>query len=76
MNNPLEDEAFKLLEEELRRRDSMDVLKRAQIEAQEFIQDHAAELGIMTLRKAFEVGYRYGYCDGKNNVKRDKQCQT
>ena len=61
-----EDEAFKLLEEELHRRDNMDILKRAQIEAQEFVEDHADQLGIMTLRKAFEVGYRFGYCDGKS----------
>lgn len=64
-----EDEAFQLLEEDIRRREYQDILKRAQIEAQEFIQDHASELGIMTLRKAFEMGYRFGYCDGKSNAK-------
>ena len=64
-----EDEAFKLLEEEIRRREHQDILRRAQIEAQEFVEDHASELGIMTLRKAFEVGYRFGYCDGKSNAK-------
>ena len=64
-----EDEAFKLLEEEIRRKDYQNILKRAQTEAQEFVQDHASELGIMTLRKAFEVGYRFGYCDGKSNAK-------
>lgn len=58
-----EDEAFKLLEEEIRRREYQDILKRAQTEAQEFVQDHSAELGIMTLRKAFEMGYRFGYSD-------------
>jgi hypothetical protein len=64
-----EDEAFELLEEDIRRREYQDILKRAQTEAQEFVQDHAAELGIMTLRKAFEIGYRFGYCDGKSNAK-------
>ena len=64
-----EDEAFELLEEDIRRKDYQDILKRAQTEAQEFVQDHASELGIMTLRKAFEVGYRFGYCDGKSNAK-------
>jgi|688.fasta_scaffold263573_1 hypothetical protein len=64
-----EDEAFELLEEDIRRREYQDTLKRAQTEAQEFVQDHAAELGIMTLRKAFEIGYRFGYCDGKSNAK-------
>ena len=61
-----EDEAFQLLEEDIRRKEYQDILKRAQVEAQEFVQDHASELGIMTIRKAFEVGYRFGYCDGKS----------
>lgn len=61
-----EDEAFEILEQDIRRKEYQDILKRAQIEAQEFIQDHAGELGIMTLRKAFEVGYRFGYCDAKS----------
>lgn len=69
MDKTLEDEAFELLEEEIRRKDYQDILRRAQIEAQEFVEDHAAELGIMTLRKAFEIGYRFGYCDGKSNAK-------
>jgi hypothetical protein len=64
-----EDEAWQELEKDIRRRECQDILKRAQVEAQEFVQDHASELGIMTLRKAFEVGYRFGYCDGNGNAK-------
>jgi len=64
-----EDEAFEILEQDIRRKEYQEVLKRAQVEAQEFVQDHANELGIMTLRKAFEMGYRFGYCDGNSNAK-------
>lgn len=60
-----EDEAFEELEQDMRRKKNQEVLKQAQIEAQEFVQDHANELGIMTLRKAFEIGYRFGYTDAK-----------
>jgi hypothetical protein len=39
---------------------------RAMAEAQRFIEQRsAAELGIMTLRKAFEEGYRLGASNGK-----------
>jgi hypothetical protein len=69
MDKTLEDEAWQELEQDIRRKEYQDILKRAQIEAQEFVQDHANELGIMTLRKAFEVGYRFGYCDGSGNAK-------
>jgi hypothetical protein len=59
-----EDEAFELLEEEIRRKEYQDILKRSQTEATNFIQAYAStELGIMTLRKAFEMGYRFGYSD-------------
>ena len=69
MDKTLEDEAFEILEQDIRRKEYQDILKRAQVEAQEFVQDHASELGIMTLRKAFEIGYRFGYCDGNGNAK-------
>jgi hypothetical protein len=39
---------------------------RAMAEAQRFVEEKsAAELGIMTLRKAFEEGYRLGASNGK-----------
>ena len=58
-----EDEEFNMLEEEIRRRENIQLIKQAQQEAQEFVEDHADQLGIMTLRKAFEMGYRFGYSD-------------
>ena len=52
-----EDEAFQLLDKQ---QQQVQILAAAQSEAMEFINDHANELGIMTLRKAFEIGYRRG----------------
>ena len=36
-------------------------LQRAQIEAEKFVIEYHNELPIMTLRKAFELGFRRGY---------------
>lgn len=58
-----EDETFELLE---KRKQDIDILVRAQQEAQDFIEDHVSQLGMMTLRKAFEMGYRLGYCDARS----------
>lgn len=55
-----EDEAFETLDKQQQHNELMTVAQR---EAQEFIEDHADQLGIMTLRKAFEMGYRFGYSD-------------
>ena len=55
-----EDEAFQLLDKQ---QQQVEILQVAQREAHEFIEDHADQLGIMTLRKAFEMGYRFGYSD-------------
>ena len=58
-----EDEAFAEMEERMQNRIVERYMQRAQIEAARFIQDHQDMLGMMTLRKAFELGYRYGYSD-------------
>ena len=62
-----EDEAFETI---AKQQEQIELMSVAQREAQEFIEDHADQLGIMTLRKAFEMGYRFGYSDaimrGKN----------
>lgn len=63
-----EDEAFEMLAQEIHRKEYQDILKRAQVEAQEFVQDHANELGIMTLRKAFEMGYSRGASRGDKHA--------
>jgi hypothetical protein len=61
-----EDEAFQLLDKQ---QQQVKLISTAQREAQEFIEDHADQLGIMTLRKAFEMGYRFGYSAA---LRRDK----
>jgi hypothetical protein len=38
-------------------------MQRAQAEAARFIYDNSAELGLLTLRKAFEIGYLRGCRD-------------
>lgn len=65
-----EDEEFQLLEAKLAAARELRAIKesarkeppslRAVVAAQKFIEDNAKELGIMTLRKAFEMGYRAG----------------
>lgn len=60
-----EDEEFSILEAAIRRKENENILAKAQTEAQEFVEDYGNELGIMTLRKAFEIGYRLGYVDAR-----------
>ena len=55
-----EDEAFETI---AKQQQQIELMSVAQRESQEFIEDHADQLGIMTLRKAFEMGYRFGYSD-------------
>ena len=55
-----EEEAWQELESKQRKADEQHNTTEAQVKAMEFINDHASELGIMTLRKAFEIGYRRG----------------
>jgi hypothetical protein len=61
-----EEETFQLLDKQQQQNQLLIIAQR---EAQEFIEDHADQLGIMTLRKAFEMGYRFGYSDA---LRRDK----
>ena len=55
-----EEEAWQELERKQRKADEQHTTTEAQVKAMEFINDHANELGIMTLRKAFEIGYHRG----------------
>jgi uncharacterized protein with PhoU and TrkA domain len=66
-----EDEAFEELEQRLRDQKVERYMQRATIEAARFIQDNRDLLGMMTLRKAFEMGYRLGYSDAANNTHQD-----
>ena len=60
-----EDEAFAEMEERMHAQSIERYVQRAQIEAARFIKDHHDLLGMMTVRKAFELGYRHGYSDAK-----------
>lgn len=58
-----EDEAWQLIEE----KQKADQVNRIRIKAWDasgrFVDDYATQLGTMTLRKAFEMGFRFGYGD-------------
>jgi hypothetical protein len=72
--NP-EDEAWAILEDRQnraaieathRQQLATDALQRAAYAAMAFVEDsEARDLAIMTLRKAFELGYRQGWDDKK-----------
>ncbi len=62
-----EDEAWRQLEAVQRKRDDNRCMQHAVVEAQRFIENSKDELGIMTLRKAYEMGYKAGYYDARNN---------
>jgi hypothetical protein len=66
-----EDEAFEELEQRLRDQKVTRYMQRATIESARFIQDNRDLLGMMTLRKAFEMGYRLGYSDATNKTHQD-----
>ena len=69
-NDPTpEDEAFEELERRIEAKKALDYRQRAVIEAEKFIRDYKDQLGIMTLRKAVEYGYRFGFCDGLREEK-------
>jgi len=63
-----EDEAFAEMEERMQNRVVERYVQRAQIEAARFIQDNKDLLGLMTVRKAFELGYRHGYSDAQGET--------
>ena len=60
-----EDEAWDEVEAKLRKADSNRFMNLAVVEAQRFIESSKDELGILTLRKAYEMGYRAGYYDAR-----------
>ena len=61
-----EDEAFEEVEARVSNAPKVVAALHAVAEAQKFIESlPPAELGIYTLRKAFEMGYRAGYFDTK-----------
>jgi uncharacterized protein with PhoU and TrkA domain len=66
-----EDEAFAEMEQRIHNMVVERYMQRATIEAARFIQDNRDLLGLMTLRKAFEMGYRHGYSDAANKTHQD-----
>jgi hypothetical protein len=66
-----EDEAFAEMEQRIHNMVVERYMQRAQIEAARFIQDNQDLLGMMTLRKAFEMGYRLGYSDAIDKPHQD-----
>jgi len=68
LNATPEDEAFAEMEERMQNRVVERYVQRAQIEAARFIQDNQDLLGLMTVRKAFELGYRHGYSDAQGET--------
>lgn len=65
-----EDDAWKLLEEKQRVAELNRVRIKAWNESGKFVDEHATQLGMMTLRKAFEIGYRFGYGDANLDLKK------
>lgn len=60
-----EDEAFKEAADRIANAPKIVAALHAVTEAQKYVEEHtAAELGITTLRKAFEEGYRLGWLHG------------
>lgn len=61
-----EDEAWERLEAKQKLAAATEVLQRAAYASVAFIEDsETRDLAIMTLRKAFELGYRQGWEDKK-----------
>ena len=59
-----EDEAWNAIEAKQKRAAAIEVLQRAAVAAALFVSESPKrELAIMTLRKAFELGYRQGWED-------------
>lgn len=52
-----EDEEFHVMEQ---RRRLEDYIKQAKLEGEKFVDSYGDRLGDMTLRQAFEIGFRYG----------------
>lgn len=58
-----EDEQWQQLELKQRKHNELKCWANAVVEAQRFIESSKDELGIMTLRKAYEMGYKAGFYD-------------
>lgn len=61
-----EEDAWQDLERRATAQQTQAYLQMAHTEAAKFIAEHKSELGIMTLRRAFEIGFRTGFTNGAN----------
>jgi len=61
-----EEEQWQELERKQRKHNELICMQHAVVEAQRFIESSKDELGIMTLRKAYEMGYKAGFYDASN----------
>lgn len=55
-----EDQEFELLEQRQRQKRDTEIFMQASTAAAQFVQVYQNELAIMSLRKAFELGFRAG----------------
>jgi hypothetical protein len=73
-----EEEEFRSLEEKLKREGSLkivpDYMHDAVLAAQRFVEDSERELGVFTLRKAFELGYRQGRIEADRKAQSARTC--
>lgn len=65
-----EDDAWEMLEEKQRLNEINRVRLKAWDESGKFVDENASSLGMMTMRKVFEIGYRFGYEDAKQEFKK------
>ena len=72
LSHEAEDHAFEELEQRLDEQKVLRYMQRATIEAARFIHDNRDQLGILTLRKAFEMGYRFGYTDAADKPNKEQ----
>jgi hypothetical protein len=65
-----EDDAWKMLEEKQRSEESNRVRLKAWDASGIFVDEQSTQLGMITLRRAFEIGYRAGYADAQDSTKK------
>jgi hypothetical protein len=65
-----EDDAWKMLEEKQRMSEINRVRIKAWDESGKFVDENASSLGMMTMRRVFEIGYRFGHQDATQELKK------
>ena len=65
-----EDDAWKMLEEKQKAEELNRVRLKAWDASGTFVDKQSTQLGMITLRRAFEIGYRAGYQDALDGTKK------